>query len=206
MIVIHPHYEALYKETETHNDSLRIQFLIQNIRIACSLKPIGCSVTPMLMHNLQALTMLNLTDRPGQYRDHDVMMRGAPHVPPPHWDVNELSNVMFQACRENWNTWKPDEIAAYLMWRMVWIHPYEDGNGRVSRALGYYALSCKMGRVLPGRPTLLTYLKQNQIAYFTALNYANMTHDYGRGVTDLVPLRRLILDGLYEQSRTDLQV
>jgi fido (protein-threonine AMPylation protein) len=31
-------------------------------------------------------------------------------------------------------------LAAYALWRLGWIHPFHDGNGRTARALAYAVL------------------------------------------------------------------
>jgi len=38
---------------------------------------------------------------------------------------------------ENWAKLSPLHLAAYTLWRMNWIHPFVDGNGRTSRAVSY---------------------------------------------------------------------
>jgi Fic family protein len=47
----------------------------------------------------------------------------------------------------------PIHLAAYLMWRLNWIHPFADGNGRTSRIISYVVLSIRAGAILPGTPT-----------------------------------------------------
>ena len=31
-------------------------------------------------------------------------------------------------------------VAAYVLWRICWIHPFDDGNGRTARAASYFVL------------------------------------------------------------------
>ena len=45
-------------------------------------------------------------------------------------------------------------LAAYVMWRLNWIHPFVDGNGRTSSAASYFVLCMRAGNVLPGKKTI----------------------------------------------------
>src|SRR4051812_41331333 len=60
----------------------------------------------------------------------------------------------------------PIHIAAYLLWRLNWIHPFSGGNGRTSRAVSYYALCVRLGFVLPGNVTIPEQLTTNRAAYY----------------------------------------
>lgn len=87
------------------------------------------------VHEVHALL---LGDRPGAglFRRERVTIRGAKHVPPRTW--SEVMNQM-----ENWQTWSrenatlPAPIRSVILhaW-LTHIHPYIDGNGRTSRAIG----------------------------------------------------------------------
>ena len=59
------------------------------------------------------------------------------------------------------------------MWRLNWIHPFDDGNGRTSRAVSYLALCAKMGDRLPGRKTLPEQIAENKLPYYDALEKAD---------------------------------
>ena len=87
------------------------------------------------LHDIHALL---LSDRPGAgiFRHERVSIRGARHVPPRTWQ-----EVMTQM--EHWQAWSienaklPAPIRAVVLhaW-LTHIHPYIDGNGRTSRAIG----------------------------------------------------------------------
>jgi Fic family protein len=67
----------------------------------------------------------------------------------------------------------PIHLAAYCMWRLNWIHPFADGNGRTSRMLSYVVMSIRAGYVLPGTPTIPYYIVENRGPYFDALDAAD---------------------------------
>jgi hypothetical protein len=50
---------------------------------------------------------------------------------------------------ENWKK-SAVHLAAYVLWKMNWIHPFADGNGRTARAVSYVVLSIKLDSLLPG--------------------------------------------------------
>ena len=49
--------------------------------------------------------------------------------------VAELVEDMCDYVNENWEAKSAIHLAAYIMWRLNWIHPFADGNGRLSRFL-----------------------------------------------------------------------
>jgi Fic family protein len=42
---------------------------------------------------------------------------------------------------DNWQS--TVHLAAYVLWKMNWIHPFADGNGRTARAVSYVVLSIR---------------------------------------------------------------
>ena len=46
-------------------------------------------------------------------------------------------------------------IGTYAIWRLNWIHPFENGNGRTSRLFSYFLMNMKVGHVFPGKPGFL---------------------------------------------------
>jgi Fic family protein len=65
------------------------------------------------------------------------------------------------------------------MWRLNWIHPFADGNGRTSRIVSYVVLSIRAGAILPGTPTIPDQIVDNR-AYFDALDAADAAFRDGR--------------------------
>jgi len=75
-------------------------------------------------------------------------------------------------------TYEPDEIAARFHHRLVYIHPYPNGNGRHARMAADLLLrSIGQPQFSWGRENL-TNASQTREAYITALQAAN-NHDYG---------------------------
>lgn len=62
--------------------------------------------------------------------------------------------------------------AAYVLWRICWIHPFAGGNGRTARAAAYFQLALDLGFLLPG-PSIHVYIKENRDRYIEALRVAD---------------------------------
>jgi Fic family protein len=75
---------------------------------------------------------------------------------------------------DHWNESTPIHPAAYVMWRLNWIHPFADGNGRTSRIVSYVVLSIRSGSLLPGTPTIPDQTVDNRKPYFEAPDAAEL--------------------------------
>jgi Fic family protein len=67
---------------------------------------------------------------------------------------------------------KPLHLASYVMWRLNWIHPFTDGNGRTSRAVSYLVLCIRLRALLPGKLTIPEQIEQDKTPYYRALEAA----------------------------------
>ena len=115
-------------------------------------------------------------DNAGKYRNHNVIISGAKHRPPEYVRVPELMEKLI-INYEGWDEYHPIIRAALLHGELVKIHPFLDGNGRLSRLMMNMDL-IKSGYV----PVIIK--KENRIKYYEALDKAHTTGDY----TDFVKL------------------
>ena len=90
----------------------------------------------------------------GNFRPAGVKIEGSKHEPVGAHVVPELIEDMCDYVNEHWEASTPLHLAAYIMWRLNWIHPFADGNGRTSRILSYVVLSIRAGAIPPGTPTI----------------------------------------------------
>ncbi len=81
---------------------------------------------------------------------------------------------------DNWGTGTPIHAAAYLMWRMNWIHPFYGGNGRTARAISYLMLCAKLGFPLPGEKTIPEFILDDRPPYYKALRDADSAWEAGQ--------------------------
>lgn len=116
-----------------------------------------------------------LTDMPGQYRQEPVRINGSIHTPPDHIDIRSMVGDLCVFVTENWDNYDAFDLAAYVLWRLTWIHPFEDGNGRTANSVAYYILCRKFNFWLPGETTIPAYWREsNDNRYYKALSDADV--------------------------------
>lgn len=71
----------------------------------------------------------------GVYRNTNVRILGAVHIPPNAGKIKGLMDEFLVWYYENKHTMSVPELAAWVQYRFVWIHPFIDGNGRTARLL-----------------------------------------------------------------------
>jgi Fic family protein len=109
----------------------------------------------------------------GTYRNSHVSIGQSSHVPPPHIDVPDYVTEMCGYVKDNWDNKGAIHLAAYVLWRMNWIHPFADGNGRTARVVSYLVLSIKLKSFLPGFPTIPDQIAADKKPYYHALEMAD---------------------------------
>ena len=64
-----------------------------------------------------------------------------------------------------------------MLWKLNWIHPFADGNGRTARAISYLVLCVALGIRLPGIQTIPEQIAGNKQPYYKALEAADMAFE-----------------------------
>jgi Fic family protein len=135
---------------------------------------------PSLILGLQREALAGISSYAGNYRPGGVAIEGSKHEPVGAHLVPELVEDMCDYVNEHWEESTPIHLAAYVMWRLNWIHPFADGNGRTSRVVSYLVLSVRAGVILPGTPTIPDQIVDNRKPYFDALDAADAAFRDGR--------------------------
>lgn len=144
---------------------------------------------PSFLGDLNRLAVEGLTDYAGVPRPHGMTITGSGHQPPPPAKVQPLLEEFCDYVNDNWHK-SAVHLAAYAMWRINWIHPYDDGNGRTARAVAYVILSLRLETRLPGRKTIVDQIVHSKGAYYRALEAADAGHL--KGVVDVGQMETLI--------------
>lgn len=152
---------------------------------------------PSMLLGLQRTALQGLTSYAGLYRPASVEIGKSKHTPPGAHLVAGLVEEMCDYVNESWNDKSAVHLAAYVMWRLNWIHPFADGNGRTSRATSYLVLCIKSGYLLPGENTIPEQIAHNKAPYYAALEAADEA--WGRGVVDLRAMEDLLSAALATQ-------
>lgn len=154
---------------------------------------------------LQREALIGISSYAGNFRPAGVEIQGSTHAPPSAHLVPALVEEMCDYVNDNWVEKTAIHLASYVMWRLNWIHPFADGNGRTSRTTSYVILCIKLGADLPGVPTIPDQIVKNRQPYFDALDEADAAWREGR--IDVSKMEELLsgmlakqLHGAYEQA------
>lgn len=128
---------------------------------------------PSMIVGLQRTALEGISAFAGLTRPADVKIGGSKHEPPPAHLVPELLEQLCDYVNENWETASALHLAAYVMWRLNWIHPFVDGNGRTSRAVSYLVLCIRLGYPLPGTNTIPEQIAAKKQPYYDELEAAD---------------------------------
>ncbi len=99
----------------------------------------------------------------GKYRESNVFITGADHTPPDAMDVPLQMKNLVQWFRDNQKNLHIVELAALFHHRLVFIHPFLDGNGRTAR------LAMNLILMKEGYP-LVVILKNDRKKYYRVLS------------------------------------
>jgi Fic family protein len=128
---------------------------------------------PSLILSLHREALAGISTFAGPYRPAGVSIEKSKHVPPGAHLVAELVEDMCEYVNDQWQSKAALHLAAYVMWRLNWIHPFADGNGRTSRITSYVVLTISTGYILPGSPSIPDQIVSDRSGYFLALDQAD---------------------------------
>ena len=150
--------------------SLREHFEVINHRDAIefveALVDASEPISPFHVRQIHKLVLTRIDDESaGTYRNTQVRIGGAAHIPPESWLVAQQMDGWGQWLTDNTGA-HPVELAAQAHHRMVAIHPFIDGNGRTARLVMNLIL---MRAGYP--PTVI--LRTNRQQYYRVLSEAD---------------------------------
>jgi len=106
----------------------------------------------------------------GKIRNYPVGISGSKYKPPYPIELDSLLTEFFDWYKKNRNKMHPVYLAALVHLKFVTIHPFGDGNGRISRLLMNYILNNH------GYPMIvIDYNDRN--SYYNALERSQLTKD-----------------------------
>ena len=174
---------------ESRNGTIQAEFVI----FQASEWKAETRLTPALIRKMQELAINQIYRCAGYFRDGEISIQGVAHQPPP---ARQVDGLVQQMCHYVTSSWASTliHLAAYLMWRMNWIHPFFGGNGRTARAVSYLILCARLGFVLPGTKTIPDLIVEHREPYFAALQSADAAWEIGRlDVSDMQALLSSLL-------------
>jgi Fic family protein len=149
---------------------------------------------------LNHVAVANISQFGGRYREEPIYV--GTHIPPHFKDVPNQMDRFFSIVHENWTLVDhPTYMAAYALWRLNWIHPFVEGNGRTARAACYYLISLKQNRLLGGRKTVPERIRENRQPYYDGLKAADIAWENGQyDVNELAEYLAGLLKGQLSES------
>lgn len=134
---------------------------------------------PSAIMTLNRVALEGLSSYAGIYRPAGIAIGGSKHTPPGAHLVPELVEELCEYVNTNWNR-TPIHLASYVMWRLNWIHPFVDGNGRTTRTVSFVVLCVRLGYRVPGSPTIAEQIARDKKPYYAALELADAAYQADR--------------------------
>jgi len=101
----------------------------------------------------------------------NVVISGAKHIPPKHYEINNLMQKFIAEYQNDWQDYHPIVRATLLHGEFVKIHAFQDGNGRASRPLLNFELM-KSGF------TPIIIKNKNRAKYYDVIDLGHTTMNY----------------------------
>ena len=152
--------KSLREHFETHNHDKAIDYLYSIINEEYTLR----SIDILSLHGLVLRSIEE--DFAGRIRNGGVRITGANFTPPNANKVPDLLDELIDFINTNPLNLNDIELATIFHHKLVWIHPFFDGNGRTVR------LSMNLLLMRNGFPPAII-LKNDRKKYYEALNQAN---------------------------------
>lgn len=125
------------------------------------------TISELLIRTIHQLVVRETeTATAGVYRSGNVIITGSDHTPPDVSTVPSHMHTLINWIRANQTRLHPIELAAFVHHKLVFIHPFFDGNGRTARVMMNLLL------LQAGYP-LVIVLKNDRKKYYRALSAAD---------------------------------
>jgi Fic family protein len=146
-----------------------------------------------MLWSLNAAAVANIAQFGGRFREQPIYVGN--HIPPHFKEVANLMDQFISVIHEIWTIeTHPTVLPAYALWRLNWIHPFIEGNGRTARAACYLLICLRQGILLPGKKIVPERIRDNREPYYAALQTADRHWENGEfNVDDLADYLSVLL-------------
>lgn len=151
----------------------RLQELVDNIVVGSGGVGPKFVVTEDVIKRLHKVATQKLISIPGEYRTEPVYLTNSPHVCPAWIEVPNHMVAFCQYLKSNWQKRDMVHLGAFALWRMCWIHPFVEGNGRTARATSYMTMCLKHGKLLPAKNSVVSQIVTDRSPYYASLREAD---------------------------------
>lgn len=175
MVVLEEEDKALFARIQERNLIRQYDLLTNCIEIGIQKGP--AALDKYTLWALNHVAVANIAQFGGRFREEPIYVGS--HIPPHFKDVPDLMDRFISFIHENWYAARETQLAAYALWRLNWIHPFVEGNGRTARAACYYILCVRNKRILQGKKIVPERIRENRPPYYAALKAADRAWDAG---------------------------
>ncbi|HEX5775280.1 MAG TPA: Fic family protein [Caulobacteraceae bacterium] len=189
----HPAYQQLAAE----NLDRQYSFLRSVTVASLTLGQPMLSIEVVKALNYHAVSCLHASA--GEFRTWPVTV-GKDFQPPLHIQVAPLMQMFTNQVNRMWDEVDAVTLAAMVLWRLNFIHPFINGNGRAARAACHYVLCLKAGGWLPGDPILPELIRANRPEYVERLKAVDASA--AAGALDVAPLHAFLTQLIDVQLRS----
>lgn len=175
MLVLEDEDQVLYDRVQEQNLIRQYDLMTNCIEIGLRQGP--TAIDKYMLWAFNHVAVANISAFGGRFREEPIYVGN--HRPPHFKEVPDWMDRFISNIHENWYIWSPTELAAYGLWRLNWIHPFVEGNGRTARAVCYYLFCVRAGNLQPGRKILPERIREDRAGYERALQAADAAWDVG---------------------------
>lgn len=187
----------LFREVQERNLLRQYDLLTTCIQLGVKYGP--TALDKYTLWALNHVAVVGISQFGGRFREEPIYV--GEHKPPHYNNVSDLMDRFISFIHENWYNGTATQLAAYGLWRLNWIHPFVEGNGRTARATCYYLLCVRSGGLLPGRKIVPERIREDREPYYAALRAADRA--WHEGHLDLSEMEAYLARLLAAQLRGD---
>lgn len=175
----------LYDEYERRNSEMSREFLIRNIELSFKgLRKGHFGLEGPFIRSLNHFAMVNLVEHPGAFRFEDVHLpRFKNYRALPPQEVPDAFRALVARWHQEWGKRDPIGLATDVLWQLIKLQPFVDGNKRIARMAAYFVLNRCFGQVLQGSNTMLVQIERDPSEFYDALWFAFETDSLGQANT-----------------------
>jgi len=174
--------KPLKDHIEARNDAEAFDFMLQLVQKKLPL-------SQEIIQQIHDIVTKGLLKDSGKYRTGNVRITGSSITPPSYQKIISLMDDYIRSIKNL--PLHPLKKAAFIHHRLVWIHPFFDGNGRVSR------LITNLFFMQEGYPPIILKKEQRK-------NYYHVLHQGDKG--NLSPLAMFLANAMNEALQFHLSV
>ena len=197
-MIVTEHQDSDFYQALTERNLLRQYDLLTNF-IEIGIRQGPTAIDKYMLWSLNHAAVSGICQFGGRFREEPIYVGG--HRPPHFSDVPELMDRFISFIHENWHNQTATQLAAYALWRLNWIHPFIEGNGRTARAVCYYLLCVHNGTLLPGNKIVPERIRENRQPYCDALRQVDASWEAGD--LEPAPMETYLAGVLAAQLRND---